>query len=147
MEEYTLRNADFTPIRVRDFFGLLNLEEDRSQLKAQKQKTRTEKGVALTCVQGRDQGFPKESREVCVDTASRDLVKDTRQYQSEAKRIEQLSVYADFNGQRLPHHLERLSDSHSLISVNIASIQPLPFEPSLLEPPQRGRLNVANVPD
>src|SRR6185437_17094472 len=45
--EYTLSNADFTPIRVRDSFGLLNLEEDRSQLKAQKQRTRNEKGVAI----------------------------------------------------------------------------------------------------
>jgi TonB family protein len=145
--EYTARNSEFTPLRVGELFALLHLNDvGRAQLKAGKHKKRRENGLAVVCVQGRDPNARITTREICVDEASRELVSDVLEIPSSANHVEQFSGYTEFKGAYFPTHLELKNGDQSLISVKIAALKPMPFEPALLESP-KGAIVRRKCPD
>ena len=132
--EYTLRNYDYTPLQVNEFFSLFGLDDVTDAITARKMSNRTEAGVALLCVQGRFE--EDEPDEVCVDRDSHDLVSNSWDEAPDQSRRQSFSDYVVANGIRYPRELDMYLDGSRLIEAHITNFQPAPFDPALLMPPK-----------
>ena len=134
--EYTSRNFPYTPSEVSSLFRLINFEGNTEELVAQKQKDRTENGIASVCVQAERKGYVmREIDETCLDAATHDLLSEEWQVQDQKKR-EQFADYVEFNGRRYPRKLQRLVNGSVIASASVISLQPAAFDLSLLTPPK-----------
>lgn len=134
-EEYTLRNAEVTPIAVKDLFVLLQLTQLPFEFTAKKQTDKTENGVPLTCIQAQRADKKEETSEFCVDPASHDVISQEWRDSNDIRHKRQYSDFEDFEGVRYPRQLKFLENQRPAISVAITKLLTAPFEPALLTPP------------
>ena len=137
---YTLRNVDFTPIQINDLVNLLHVGNVYDKLVTRADKQRTEGGMRLDCLQAQnpDPKFKGEHFEVCVDSATHDIVSETRRYEgylNDDVYREQFSDFVEFGGHRYPRKFESLKNGHLTMSASVAQLQESPLDPELLVPP------------
>jgi hypothetical protein len=134
-EEYTLRNAEVTPIAVKDLFVLLQLTQLPFEFSAKKQTDKTENGVALTCIQAQRVDKKDETNEFCLDPASHDVLSQEWRDSDDIRHKRKYSDFVDFEGVRYPRQLKFLENQRLAISVAITKLQTAPFDSALLTPP------------
>jgi hypothetical protein len=134
-EEYTLRNAQFTPIAVKDLFVLLRLFSLPFEFEAKKLINKTENGVPITCIQAQRADRKSETNEFCLDPASRDVVSQEWWDSDDIRHKRQYSDFEDFEGVRYPRQLKFFDKQLPAISAGITKLEAAPFEPALLAPP------------
>jgi TonB family protein len=131
---YTSRNGDFTPVRVRQLFSLLQVAGNTDRLEAKKQKQRVERGLAITCVQVQQEGKKSSSHEFCVNPASREIVSDEWKEQPEGGRRLEYFDYLEFRGHRYPRKIERFENGIKAITAQVVSLNTAPLDDALLIP-------------
>lgn len=132
---YTSRNANLTPLRVRELFDLIQFMQRGPALIAQKQKDRQENSLSFTCIEARSNGFKNGSREFCLDKTSHELLSENWEDVPDEKSRRQFSDYFDFNGVRFPRKLEYFENGSRVISSEVTKLDALDFDSSLLVPP------------
>lgn len=137
---YTLRNVDFTPKQIVDLMGLLHVGGGYDKLVTRADKQATGSGVRLDCLEAQnpDSKFKREHLEICVDSATHDIVAETRKYAgyaSDEVHRAQFSDFVDFGGRRYPRRFESLKEGHLIMSANVTGLQESPLDPKLLIPP------------
>jgi hypothetical protein len=74
------------------------------ELKVKKGKQRVEHGIEISCLQV--QNARGEQHELCLDSASNEVLSDEWKAAPDVLRRQQYSDYFDFDGDRYPHKLE-----------------------------------------
>jgi len=133
---YTSRNMGFTPTRVHELIGLLQFAERSEGLLVRKQRNRAENGVEMNCLHVEAENAWGKSHEVCLNSASHEILSDDWQETPDEQRRAQYTDYFDFEGQRYPHKLELVVNGSKVITANVASLTTAAFDPSLLLPPK-----------
>jgi TonB family protein len=133
---YTSRNAPFTPVRIKELISLLQFAEESEGLLAKKQRNRAENGVEMTCLQVEGENARGKSRQVCVNSASHEILSDEWQEPPDGRRREQYTDYVDFEGHRYPRKLELLVNGIRVVTANVGSLTTLAFDQSLLIAPK-----------
>ena len=131
---YTTRNFPYTPLEVQNLFNLLSLSNSPIQLIAEKQKDRTEKGVALTCVQAEQNDHARESHDLCLNEKSHDLLNDEWQDSQDMKTRQVFADYVDFDGTRYPMKLQLFEGNKEVASASVKRLQAAAFDTALLVP-------------
>jgi protein TonB len=133
---YTSRNIDFTPTRIRELISLLQFAEGSEGLIAKKQKKRVENGVEMSCLQVEGENTPSKLHEVCVDSASHEILSDAWQEPPDERRREQYTEYFTFEGHRYPRKLELLVNGIPVIKANVENLTTAAFDQTLLVAPK-----------
>ena len=132
--QYTTRNLSFTPLRIGELIGLIQFAEDSEGLLAKKQKERVENGIAIVCirVEGERRG---KMHEVCLNSASHDILSDEWQEPPDERRREQYTDYFDFGGHRFPRKLQLLVNGINVITASVVNLTTAPVDQTLLVAP------------
>jgi hypothetical protein len=101
---YTSRNAPFTPVQIEELVELPYFAAHLEELKVKKGKQRVEHGIEISCLQV--QNARGEQHELCLDSASNEVLSDEWKAAPDVLRRQQYSDYFDFDGDRYPHKLE-----------------------------------------
>lgn len=133
--QYTSRNLRFTPVRVEELIGLLQFAEGAEGLLAKKQKGRSENGIEMTCIRV-ERKSRSTTHEVCVNSASHDILSDEWQEPPDERRREQYSDYFDFGGHRYPRKLQLLVNGIKAVTATVDNLTTTAFDQALLVPPQ-----------
>jgi TonB family protein len=133
---YTLRNIDFTPLRVGNLIGLLDHGAESSQLVAKKEKHRTEHGIEMNCIEVEHKGYVESSRDVCLSPASNEILIDEWKEPPDEQHREQFADYFDFGKHQYPRTLELLVNGSKVITAHVVNMTSAPFDESLLTPPE-----------
>jgi TonB family protein len=133
---YTSRNVTFTPVRVGELISLLQFAEGSEGLQAKKQRQRVENGVDTTCLTVERKNAKGKPHEVCINSASHDIVSDDWQVPPDERRSEQFADYFDIGGHRYPRKLQLLVNGIRAITANVESVTPTAFDPALLVAPK-----------
>jgi TonB family protein len=133
---YTSRNIPFTPVRIGELVGLLQFAEGSASLLVKKQKQRIENGIETTCLQVEQENVKGKPHEVCVNPASREILRDEWQVPPDERRKEQYSDYFDFGGHHYPRKLQLVVNGSVVISANIRGLTSAAFDQALLLPPK-----------
>lgn len=133
---YTSRNMDFTPIRVRELVSLLQFAESSESLLVRKQKQSPENGIQVTCLQVAQESVKAKPHELCVNSASHEILRDTWQEPPDERRREEYSNYADFQGHHYPRKLQLLVNGSAVITANVQGITATTFDDAILAPPK-----------
>lgn len=136
---YTIRNAGFTPIAVREFFSLLNfaqMDPHRNQLVIKQQKRCKKNGVRAYCIKGElVDGDTKEHHEVVVSTNSQ-ILSDDWQAAPDQRRTEEFTNWVALDKYRYyPSKLKLTVNGDKIISASVTTLAPAPFDETLLTPP------------
>src|ERR1022692_1805900 len=86
---FTSRNITFTPVRVRELISLLRIAEVSEGRQVKKQRQRVENGVDTTCLTVEPENAKGKPHEVCINSASHDIVSDDWQEPHDERRTEQ----------------------------------------------------------
>src|ERR1700745_4202231 len=73
---YTIRNASFTPVRIKELVSLLHFADGSEGLLAKKQRKRAENGVEMSCLQVERENVRGKPHQVCVNSASHEILSD-----------------------------------------------------------------------
>jgi|SRR5450631_4215494 TonB family protein len=132
---YTSRNLSFTPVRIGELISLIQFAEDSERLLAKKQKNSVQNGIEMVCirVEGESRG---RTHEVCVDSASHDILSDEWQEPPDERRTEQYSDYFDFGGHRYPRKLQLLVNGINVITANVDNLTTAAVDQRLLVAPK-----------
>lgn len=132
--QYTTRNLSFTPMRIGELISLIQFAEDSAGLLAKKQKERVENGIEMVCirVEGESRG---KTHEVCLDSASYDILSDEWQEPPDERRREQYTDYFDFGGHRFPRKLQLQVNGINVISANVVNLTTAAVDQTLLVAP------------
>lgn len=133
---YTSRNIPFTPVRIKELISLLQFAESSSGLLVKKQKQRVENSVEITCVQVEQEHVKARPHEVCINPASREILRDEWQLPPDEQRKEQYSEYFDFGTHRYPRKLQLLINGSNAITANVQDLTTTAFDDALLLPPK-----------
>lgn len=133
---YTSRNIDFTPVRIGELISLLQFAEGSAGLLVKKQKQRVENGVEITCLQVEQENVKAKPHEVCINSASREILRDEWQDPPDERRKEQYSNYFDFAGHHYPRKLQLLVNGSVVITANVQDLTTTVFDQALLLPPK-----------
>jgi TonB family protein len=134
-KQYTSRNISFTPLRIGELVRLLQFAEGSEGLLARKQKERVENGIKVICIQVEGEGRGKK-HEVCVNSASREILSDEWQELPDERRREQYSDYFDFGGHRYPRQLQLLVNGIRVITATVDNLTTSVFDQTLLIAPK-----------
>jgi hypothetical protein len=150
-QAYTLRNVDFTPKQVSDLMRLLHVGEFYDKLVTRAETQRTQGGVRLDCLDAAhsDPKLKLEHIEVCIDSATHDIVTETRKvprYVSDELYRNRFSNFVDFGGHRYPREFESFKDEQLSLSAVVTGLQESPLDPKLLVPPP-GAIERRECPD
>ena len=137
---YMLRNLDLTFKQIDDLVNLLHVEKGYERFVVRADNQRTEGGVRLDCLAAQipDPKFKRVQFEVCVDSATRDIMSSTEKvdaYSSDEVYRTQFSDFVAFGGHRYPRKFESLKDGRLIISATVTNLQESPLDPKLLIPP------------
>jgi TonB family protein len=132
---YTSRNAEFTPVRIRDVLNLISIAESPDRLQLKKQTQRVERGVTITCLQVRKQTHSDETHDLCVNPMSREIMSDGWKVHPDGGGRKEYSDYLEFRGHRYPGKMERFEDGIKAITARVVSLSTVPFDKTLLVPP------------
>jgi TonB family protein len=132
---FTNRNLNFAPVRIGELVSLLQFAEDAQAVTAKKQKERSENGIMMTClkVEGANRG---KGHEVCLNSASHDILSDAWQEPPDEKREEQYSDYFDFGEHRYPRKLQLLVNGIKVLTANVANLTSSHFDETLVVAPK-----------
>lgn len=133
---YTSRNIDFTPVRIGELTDLLQFAENSEGLKVKKQKQRVENGVEVTCLKVEQENVKAKPHDVCVDSASHEILRDEWQEPPDERRREQYSNYFDFVGRHYPRKLQLCVNGSLVITANVQDLTTTVFDEALLLPPK-----------
>lgn len=133
---YTTRNVSFTPVRVGELISLLQFAEGSESLQLKKQRQRVENGVETTCLKVERENTKGKPHEVCINSASHDIVSDDWPEPPDERRREQYTDYFDIGGHRYPRKLQLLVNGTSAIAANVESVTAIAFDPKLLVAPK-----------
>jgi TonB family protein len=133
---YTSRNIAFTPLRIGELISLLQFEEDSAGLLVKKQKQRVEDGVEITCLQVERENVKAKPHEVCVNSASHEILRDEWPVPPDERRKEQYSDYFDFGGHHYPRKLQLLVNGSVVLTANVQDLTTTVFDEVLLLPPK-----------
>ncbi len=133
---YTSHNAGFTPIRLQELINLLHFAEYGDRMVARKQKQRVEDGVEVTCLRAENEAGRSTPHEVCVNSASREILRDEWKNASDDQRMERYAEYFDFQGHRYPRKLELLVNGSKVITANVTNLTSTPLDQALLAAPK-----------
>jgi TonB family protein len=131
---YTSRNISFKPVRIGELVSLLQFAEGSEGLLVKKEKQRVENGVALTCLQV-EQEKVRGKHEVCVNSASHEILSDEWQEPPDERRREQYTDYFDFVGHRYPRKLQLIVNGSKVITANVSNLATAAFDPTILVAP------------
>jgi len=137
---YTLRNVDFTPKQINDLVNLLHVGNEYDKLVTRADKQRVEGSMRLDCMEAQNPSpkYKREHYEVCIDTATHDIVTETRKYdvysRDDVYRA-QFSNFVDFGGHRYPRKLESVKNGQTILSASVTGLQESALDPKLLVPP------------
>jgi len=135
---YTIRNLPFTPFRVGELISLLQFAPSPSPGSAsvKKQKQRVENGIDMTCMRVKSEAGRDDSREICIETASRDIVTvDWREPPDELRR-EQFADYFEFDAHRYPRKLDLVVNGSKAITAHVDELTIAALDERLLLPPK-----------
>ena len=76
------------------------------------------------------------SHELCVNSASHDILSDEWKEQPDERRRQQYSDYFDFRGHRYPRKLELLVNGIRVVTANVNSLTTAPLDEALLVAPK-----------
>ena len=133
---YTSRNTPFTPVRIGELISLLQFAEGSAGLLVKKQKQRVEDGVEITCLQVERENVKAKPHEVCVNSASHEILRDEWPEPPDERRKEQYSDYFDFGGHHYPRKLQLLVNGNVVITANVQDLTTTVFDQVLLLPPK-----------
>jgi TonB family protein len=133
---YTSRNIVFTPVRIGELISLLQFAEGSAGLLVKKQKQRVENGVEITCLRVEQENVKAKPHEVCVNTASHEILRDEWQEPPDERRKEQYSDYFDFGGHHYPRKLQLLVNGSVVITARVQDLTTTVFDQALLLPPK-----------
>jgi TonB family protein len=133
---YTSRNMAFTPVRIGELISLLQFAEGSAGLLVRKQKQRVENGVEITCLQVERENVKAKPHEVCVNSASHEILRDEWQEPPDERRKEQYSEYFDFGGHHCPRKLQLLVNGSAVITASVQDLTTTVFDQALLLPPK-----------
>jgi TonB family protein len=133
---YTSRNSPFTPVQIKELLSLLYFAEHLEGLQVKKQKQRVERGVEITCLQVGSENARGEPHELCVNSASHEILSDEWKAPPDGRRRRQYSDYFDFRGHRYPRKLEVFVNGIKAITANVGSLTSAPFDQALLVAPK-----------
>lgn len=133
--QYTSRNLSFTPVRIGELISLLQFAESSGGLLAKKQKERVENGIEMACIRVEREARGK-THEVCVNSASHEIVSDEWQEPPDERRREQYSDYFDFGGHRYPRKLQLLVNGITVITATVDNLTTAAFDQTLLVSPK-----------
>jgi TonB family protein len=133
--QYTSRNLSFTPVRIGELISLLQFAEGAEGLLAKKQKERVENGIEMVCMRVEGEGRGK-THEVCVNSASHEILSDEWQEPPDERRREQYSDYFDFGGHRYPRKLQLLVNGIKVITATADNLTTTAFDQTLLVAPK-----------
>jgi TonB family protein len=133
--QYNSRNLNFTPVRIGELISLLQFAEDSEGLLAKKQKERVENGIEMVCmrVEGKSRG---KTHEVCVNSASHEILSDEWQEPPDERRRELYSDYFDFGAHRYPRTLQLVVNGTKVITATVANLTTTAFDETLLVAPK-----------
>lgn len=132
---YISRNADFTPIRIRELIDLLQFADDAGISTAKKRKERSEHGLKLICLQI-ERGEPKWKHELYLDSSTHDILSDKWIEQVQEWRAEDFADYIDFAGRRYPQKLRLQVNGSDVVTASVQSLTVSDFDESLLVAPK-----------
>lgn len=133
---YTNRNISFTPVRIKELISLLQFAEGSEELLAKKQRKRVENGVEMSCLQVERENVRGKPHEVCVNSASREILSDEWQEPPDERCREQYTDYFDFEGHRYPRKLALLVNGIRVITANVGNLTTAAFDQTLLVTPK-----------
>ena len=133
---YTSRNIAFTPVRIGELISLLQFAEGSAGLLVKKQKQRVENGVEITCLQVEQENGRAKPHEVCLNSASHEILRDEWQEPPDERRKEQYSDYFDFGGHHYPRKLQLIVNGSVVITANVQDLTTTVFDQALLLPPK-----------
>lgn len=141
---FTSRNISFTPMHIFELQGLLSVSSihpDQWQVKKAKQHGQegSEECLELRSVPSRLHGW---KRQVCIDRASKDLLSDELQSESELRRKE-FGDYQPFGDHRYPHTLKLAIDGSTVVKVTVRSLEAKSFDAALFTPPPNAVVRLA----
>lgn len=134
--KYVKRNLPFTPIRIQNVLLLLGWLTKSPDLIAGKVWKRQERGRELTCIQATSRERRTEKHELCFDADSQQLVSDSWREPLNEPWTMEFSDFFDFEGRKYPSKFDLLIDGSRVVSAELSSLSPAPFEPALLKPPK-----------
>ena len=132
---YTTRNVDFTPIRVRELIALLQFAEGNN-LVATKQKQMVRESIAVTCLRVQNKEEKSEPHEVCLNSATHDILSDAWNALPDEQRLERYADYLQLGTHYYPRKLELLVNGSKVISAAVSSLTDVPFDDNLLVVPK-----------
>ena len=129
---YIARNAPATPVAIKELLEMIQSFDTHGEVKIKKQKQRVENGVDLTCLR-----MPgKDSRDICLNPASRDLVSVEWNQLEDERRTHRYSNFVSFRGHRYPREMTLLINGIKAISAHVVSLETSPLDQALLVPPK-----------
>lgn len=143
---YISRNIRFTPRRIGELISLLQFAEGFEGLMVRKQKKLVENGIEMSCLQVKQENVRSKAHQVCINSASHEILSDEWQDSPDERRREQYSDYFDFEGHRYPHKLELLVNGSKVIAANVVSLTTAAFDQKLLVAP-KGAIERGLCPD
>ncbi len=135
---YTIRNLPFTPFRVGELISLLQFAPAPSpeSLVVKKQKRQVENGIDMTCMQVKGDNGRGNAREICINTASQDILSvDWKEPPDESHR-EQFADYFEFDAHRHPRKLNSIVNGSKAIMAHVDELTIAPLDGGLLVPPR-----------
>ena len=95
-----------------------------------------ENGVEMSCLQAERENVRGKPHEVCVNSASREILSDEWQEPPDEQRREQYTDYFDFEGHRYPRKLELLVNGIRVLTANVGNLTTAAFDETLLVRPK-----------
>lgn len=137
---YTVRNAGFTPIAVREFLSLLDfaqVDRLRDTLVIKRQKRCKKNGVKAYCIKGDLVDGDKSERHDIVVSANSQILRDDWEAAPDQRRTEEFSNWVVLDKHRYyPGKLQLTVNGDKIISANVTTLTPAPFDRTLLTPPR-----------
>jgi TonB family protein len=132
---FTTRSLAFTPDRIADLIFLFDFGSGQT-LTVQRDKIRIENGTAADCLQVQRQESKDNSFEVCLSSATHDIVSEQLFSSPDQKIDEQFADYFDFGSHRFPRRLQLTRNGKVVVTANVNGLSPAAYDASLLAPPE-----------
>lgn len=93
--------------------------------------------MTLDCMEAKAQDGKGVASEICVNTATREIVSDTRKYHGSEVQRAGFSDFAEFEGYRYPRKLELLENGKPLVDATVVELKIAePLDARMTTPPE-----------
>ena len=130
------RNSPFTPERVLELIGLLDVVGNPDSLSIKKVKRHRVHGIEAKCFETADTRAQGEKpHTICVDVVTNDVISSDSEEIPDQSWHAEFSDYAEFRGHRYPHKIKLFVDESEIIDATITRLETAPFAEGLLTIP------------